>query len=97
MREISGPRPAKNKRMSAASLFSLGTSMSSRDYCFNNGLMNGFLYIEVTQDRHVNGHNFKVHSYASLTWCDKCRKFLWGLIRQGMQCRSKRKSIKSNR
>ncbi|XP_065834598.1 uncharacterized protein [Oscarella lobularis] len=68
MREISGPRPAKNKRMSAASLFSLGT--------------------KVTQDRHVNGHNFKVHSYASLTWCDKCRKFLWGLIRQGMQCRT---------
>eukprot|EP00118_Oscarella_pearsei_P021008 m.233539 g.233539 ORF g.233539 m.233539 type:complete len:1168 (+) comp40090_c0_seq2:37-3540(+) len=67
--QISGPKPsAKNKRLSAASLFSLGT--------------------KVTQDRHVNGHNFKIHSFSALTWCEKCRKFLWGLIRQGMQCRA---------
>ncbi|XP_062509278.1 uncharacterized protein LOC134185494 [Corticium candelabrum] len=57
----------KKNRLSAASLFSMGT--------------------QATTDKHVNGHSFKTHSYSMPTWCDKCGKFLWGLVRQGVQCK----------
>ncbi|XP_035700086.1 phosphatidylinositol 3-kinase regulatory subunit alpha-like isoform X1 [Branchiostoma floridae] len=34
----------------------------------------------------ISSHRFKEHSFSTVTWCDKCHKFLWGLIRQGLQC-----------
>lgn len=31
-------------------------------------------------------HNLKVTTYTSLTWCDLCHHFLWGLVQQGAKC-----------
>lgn len=39
-------------------------------------------------DRTVNGHYFKIHSYATPMKCDFCSKFMLGFIRQGMKCES---------
>ena len=40
-------------------------------------------------DKHVGGHNFKTYSFPTARWCDVCGRFLWGLVRQGMKCKSK--------
>lgn len=32
-------------------------------------------------------HRFRTHTFTSQTFCDKCTKTLWGLLRQGEQCR----------
>lgn len=34
------------------------------------------------------GHRFVVHSFSETTTCDQCQFLLWGLIDQGLQCRS---------
>lgn len=31
-------------------------------------------------------HSFAVHTYKTLTCCGYCKKLLWGMTRQGMQC-----------
>ena len=40
-------------------------------------------------DKHVGGHNFKTYDFTTVHWCDVCGRFLWGLVRQGMKCKSK--------
>ena len=37
----------------------------------------------------MGGHNFKTYSFPTARWCDVCGRFLWGLVRQGMKCKSK--------
>ncbi|KAL5473980.1 hypothetical protein EMCRGX_G028550 [Ephydatia muelleri] len=32
-------------------------------------------------------HNFKLHNYLSMAWCDYCRNFMWGLRAQGYRCK----------
>ncbi|XP_073514560.1 serine/threonine-protein kinase D1-like [Phyllobates terribilis] len=32
-------------------------------------------------------HNFEAHTYRRPTFCQHCQGFLWGLFRQGMQCK----------
>jgi hypothetical protein len=34
----------------------------------------------------LNGHVFTVNSYATLTRCDNCTRYMLGLFRQGMKC-----------
>ncbi|KJE91895.1 CAMK/PKD protein kinase [Capsaspora owczarzaki ATCC 30864] len=34
----------------------------------------------------VMPHNFTVHTYKNLTVCGSCKKLLWGVARQGLQC-----------
>lgn len=34
----------------------------------------------------VKSHRFKVKSFSQPVWCDSCRKYLWGVVRQGLQC-----------
>ncbi|UYV84992.1 CHN1 [Cordylochernes scorpioides] len=31
-------------------------------------------------------HQFKVHNFMGMTWCDFCGNFMWGLIAQGVRC-----------
>ncbi|TPX60999.1 hypothetical protein SpCBS45565_g07362 [Spizellomyces sp. 'palustris'] len=33
-------------------------------------------------------HNFEVTTYNRPTYCDACDKFLWGLVKQGAQCKN---------
>lgn len=32
-------------------------------------------------------HNFKIHTFYSMPWCDYCKNFLWGLRSQGFKCK----------
>ncbi|XP_070563564.1 phosphatidylinositol 3-kinase regulatory subunit alpha-like isoform X2 [Ptychodera flava] len=36
----------------------------------------------------ASDHRFQEHSFSSLQWCDKCNKFMFGLVRQGLQCQA---------
>ena len=45
--------------------------------------------LSIGGDKHVGGHNFKTYSFPTARWCDICGRFLWGLVRQGMKCKSK--------
>ncbi|XP_065898363.1 N-chimaerin-like isoform X2 [Dysidea avara] len=31
-------------------------------------------------------HNFKVHNFIGMVWCDLCKNFMWGLRAQGYKC-----------
>lgn len=31
-------------------------------------------------------HNFKVHTFKGLNWCEFCANFLWGFTAQGVKC-----------
>ncbi|RDD43651.1 Phosphatidylinositol 3-kinase regulatory subunit alpha [Trichoplax sp. H2] len=44
------------------------------------------IYTSRTDDT-IKKHRFRTHTYTSLTFCDKCTKTLFGLLRQGEQCR----------
>lgn len=34
-------------------------------------------------------HNFKVHTFKGLNWCEFCANFLWGFTAQGVKCDGK--------
>lgn len=42
-----------------------------------------------TADHHHHHHAFELVTYTRPTYCDHCDKFLWGVIKQGYQCRCK--------
>ncbi|XP_022094840.1 beta-chimaerin-like isoform X2 [Acanthaster planci] len=40
----------------------------------------------VTSASYEKAHNFKVHNFKGLNWCEYCGNFMWGLIAQGVRC-----------
>ena len=34
-------------------------------------------------------HRFEVHNFLKFTWCDHCGSLLYGLTKQGLQCKGK--------
>lgn len=41
-------------------------------------------------------HTFAVHTYKTLTVCGFCKKLLWGMARQGLQCSGTSKNNSNN-
>lgn len=40
-----------------------------------------------SHDGPVAPHTFKLHHFSEFTWCKLCTKFIWGLGKQGYQCK----------
>ncbi|XP_038059095.1 beta-chimaerin-like isoform X2 [Patiria miniata] len=40
----------------------------------------------VTSASYEKAHNFKMHTFKGLNWCEYCGNFMWGLIAQGVRC-----------
>ncbi|XP_050668227.1 beta-chimaerin isoform X2 [Leptidea sinapis] len=36
--------------------------------------------------KYSKNHNFKVHTFKGLNWCELCANFLWGFTAQGVKC-----------
>lgn len=36
--------------------------------------------------KYLKSHNFKVHTFKGLNWCELCANFLWGFTAQGVKC-----------
>ncbi|XP_071815165.1 uncharacterized protein [Apostichopus japonicus] len=41
----------------------------------------------------VKGHNFRLYTFKQPTYCALCRKFLWGLVKQGHSCKECRMAV----
>ncbi|GAB6025117.1 N-chimaerin, variant 2 [Chamberlinius hualienensis] len=49
-------------------------------------LAEAFLNNHIDVQQYEKQHNFKVHNFKGLNWCDFCGNFMWGLIAQGVKC-----------
>ena len=54
---------------------------------FLDDIAHGFFYTGCAAE----DHNLWAYSFPTLQRCHLCDKFLWGLMRQGLQCRGKQK------
>lgn len=63
-----------------------------RDYYFLHYLVNlrrfsFFLFTDIFSSS--MGHSFEEKTFGHLTYCDNCKQLLWGVVKQGLQCKGK--------
>lgn len=77
--------PKRNSRVSRYFLMHLTNHTGLLSLCFLQQVGSQRFSVNVP-------HKFSIHNFKVLTFCDHCGSLLWGLLRQGLQCKGTKNS-----